>query len=140
MLMHNMRTVLVKYCDIPPYLQAGERYRSIRPTHAQKEIVVPADCLQNEVTTTVTHDVFVKQLKISSYWRRDIFPPSVVSYCKSNEIAVWNDVLKLLPPALKLRLLSQLFGRDIRKMYQVSQRACLSRLLHMTLKLDLSQP
>jgi len=85
--------ISIKYCDIPPYLHAGDFYRSLDSDDPECIIEIPADCFEMDEDNASTLDQLRKLLQIKAFWLLDRIPLGVLNFCIMNNVEIWRSTV-----------------------------------------------
>ena len=103
-------SLLIKYHNIPTYLQAGQFFRSLSCDDPESEIEVPSECFQQHVGVIIYTSELIIQCKVYLYWMLDEIPWSVLEFCSLNGVEVWRDAIANVTGAVESNLLSSLLA------------------------------
>lgn len=85
-------TTIIRYSEIPSFLQEGSFFQSLCSKEQSCEIEIPEECFCLTVTVETLQD-FAKLLRTTAFWGLLFIPDSVIRYCALNNFALWMEVI-----------------------------------------------
>ena len=84
--------MLLKYADIPSWLQGSDFYDSLSKDEPDSIIEIPTECFREASYPVQTTEDLAAVLKVTGFWGVTQIPQSVLSFCYQNHVSIWNPV------------------------------------------------
>ena len=82
----------LRYTDIPAWLQESAFYESLSKDEPDGIIDIPTEYFREASCPVQTVEDLTAVLKVSGFWGVTQIPQSVLSFCFTNDLSIWNPV------------------------------------------------